>query len=102
MTVTDEFGCEDVSEVTVVVNEAVDADALPFLSDYCHEGTGSATVIIYEGTGPFNITWENVEGGEEGSTISPMIGTTEITGLFGGETYCIQILDANGCSIILP
>ena len=102
LVVTDEFGCEDTSEVTVTVNQSVDAEAEQLAADACYEDAGSVSVIIHEGTAPFTISWENVNGGQAGTTTSTSTGTTVIPGLSGGQTYCIQILDANGCTINSP
>ncbi len=102
LVVTDIYGCEDTSEVTITVNESIAANITPETADYCYDGSGSALLDISEGTGPFSVSWTDEDGTPVGSLEVPNLGTVEILGLFGGVTYCFQILDANGCVVQSP
>ena len=102
VTVTDDFGCEDEDQITVTVNESVDAAAIVLEHDQCEDGNGEVTVTVTNGTGPFTINWSNTAGGETGSATLNAIGDYLISGLNGGTTYCIDVIDNNGCGIQTP
>jgi len=102
LTVTNGNGCSATDEVTVTVNESLDATAIALSHDYCLDGTGEATVTITNGTGPFTIEWQTTTGTENGSDTLSTTGDYTITGLNGGTTYCIEVTDANGCKVQTP
>ncbi len=102
VTVTSAEGCTATDEVTVNVNESLDASAVVVENDYCEDGSGEVTVTVLNGTGPFTIEWQNTEGNEVGNANLLSIGDYTLTGLNGGTTYCIQVTDSNGCTIISP
>ena len=102
LTVTDDYGCIATDEITIQVNESVEAEALPLFADYCLDGSGAATVIISQGEGPFTINWESLSDSESGTTIQDNIGSTNIENLNGNTIYCIQIIDSNGCTNSFP
>lgn len=60
------------------------------------------TLTATNGTGPFTINWQNSSGGESGTATLDDVGDYLISGLNGGTTYCIQVIDANGCKVIAP
>ena len=99
---TDDFGCEDEDQITVTVNESVDAAAIVLEHDQCEDRNGEVTVTVTNGTGPFTINWSNTAGGETGSATLNAIGDYLISGLNGGTTYCIDVIDNNGCGIQTP
>ncbi len=99
VTITDANGCEAIADVAVRVHDEIDADVVVDVDDYCIDGSGTATVTIEEGEGPFTINWQNATGGEQGSTNLDDLGDVVIFGLNGNTTYCIEVLDANGCKI---
>jgi len=102
LTVTDENGCTDTAEVTVLVNENVIAAAVETSQDLCMDSTGEATVTVSQGNGPYTITWQTTTGTEQGTTSLNSDGSYTITGLNGGTTYCIQVTDVNGCTVQTP
>ena len=102
LTVTDEFGCENTSQMTLTVNENVVAEAIPLSADYCYDGSGSATVIISQGVGPFNISYQSQGSDEPSFMVLDDIGNVVIDGLNGNTIYCIQVTDSNGCIIDVP
>ena len=102
LTVTSADGCVATDEVTVNVNESLDANAVVVENDFCEDGSGEVTVTVLNGTGPFTIEWQNTDGNEVGNANLLSIGDYTITGLNGGTTYCIQVTDSNGCTIINP
>ena len=102
LTVTNEHGCTATDEVTINVNEAIDASALVVQNDYCEDGSGEVTVTVLNGMGPFTIEWQTTEGTEQGSDSISNPGDYIISGLNGGTTYCIEVTDANGCKVLRP
>lgn len=102
VTVTDEFGCEDEDQVTVTVNESLDATAVALHHDCCEDGSGEITITVSNGIGPFTINWQNNFGGESGSTTLNTTGAYFISGLNGGTTYCVDVVDSKGCGVQTP
>ncbi len=102
VTVTNDNGCTATDEVTVTVNEALDVSVVALSHDYCQESSGEAIVTITNGVGPFTIEWQSTLGTEYGSDTLSTTGDYTITGLNGGTTYCIQVTDANGCTVTIP
>ena len=102
LTVTDENGCTDTDEVTILVNESVEATAAELSTDLCLVGEGQAIVTVSQGNGPFTITWQSESGLESGTDILDNIGSYTIPDLTEGNTYCIEVVDANGCTVINP
>ena len=76
------------------------AAAVQATPDHCLDSSGEATVTVADGVGPFTINWQNDQGGETGTTTIDNPGDYTIPGLNGGTTYCIEVLDANGCEVI--
>ncbi|HMQ49652.1 MAG TPA: SdrD B-like domain-containing protein, partial [Saprospiraceae bacterium] len=83
VTVTDNNGCTDVDQVTVIVNEnptvSIDGDDAT-----CGYDNGSATAIPSGGESPYTYLWNNNET------------TATITDLAVG-TYTVTVTDNNGC-----
>jgi len=102
LTVTNADGCSDTDEVTVTVHESLDVSVVAISHDYCEDSSGEATVTISNGVGPFTIEWQTTAGTENGSATLSTIGDYTITDLNGGTTYCIQVTDSNGCTVITP
>ena len=98
-TLTNGNGCVSVVNFNVVVHENVTAAAVQATPDHCLDSSGEATVTVADGVGPFTINWQNDQGGETGTTTIDNPGDYTIPGLNGGTTYCIEVLDANGCII---
>ena len=96
---TNPNGCSSTINFEVVVNENVGASATVLSHDYCIAGSGELTVNITEGVGPFTINWQNNQGSEQGTTTVDELGDFIISNLNAGTTYCIEVLDANGCII---
>ena len=96
---TNQDGCESVLHFDVIVNESVDASVTGVIHDYCLDSSGTATITITEGEGPFTISWQNEVGGESGTTTISEPGEYTIPGLNGGTTYCIGVEDINGCQL---
>ena len=102
LTATSAEGCIATDDMTVIVNGYVDAGVIATSHDYCEDGSGAATVTILNGTGPFTINWQNDNGGETGSATIDNPGDYTIPDLNGDTTYCIEVIDANGCGINTP
>ncbi len=99
-TFTNAAGCPSTVTFDVVVHPNVGANVVSIQHDQCLDGSGEFTITINEGTGPFTINWQNDMGGEEGSTILNEVGDYVVSGLNGGSTYCIDVVDALGCSLL--
>jgi len=99
VTVTDEEGCTDTDEVSITVNESLDAGIIAIQQDYCEDGSGEATLTILNGSGPFNINWNSSDNSETGSDTMTNPGSITITGLNGNTTYCFYVTDSNGCIV---
>jgi gliding motility-associated-like protein len=88
-TVTDAHGCVQVTSLTVTQPSALfgtssTTDAI------CTANVGSASVTPSGGTGPYQYSW-----GAPGSLTSVM------SGLYAGNYSC-TLIDAKGCSIVIP
>ena len=97
---TNEDGCPSTVTFDVVVHPNVAADVVVIQHDHCMDGSGELTISVNEGAGPFTINWQNNTGGEQGSAVLDGIGDYVLSGLNGGTTYCIDVEDASGCSIL--
>ncbi len=102
LTVIDENGCSDTDELVVSVNASVSASVLESLSDDCQYGEGQTLLNITSGEPPFIVSWQSSDGSQQGSTTMNNLGNYNITGLDGGITYCIDIVDSNGCKVDPP
>ncbi len=88
VTITDANGCT--AQTTAVISQPVNGLALgtsttPILC--AGDSSGTAQVSITGGTAPYTTTWNH------GPT------TANITGLADG-TYCVTVVDANGCTVV--
>ncbi len=98
---TNQFGCDSIivetttllSESDCGVNGTVVGSTIP-----CEENTGSFTLNMEFGQGPFDISWTGAESGL--GTIENVGENIDFTNLSAG-TYEINITDANGFSTIL-
>jgi gliding motility-associated-like protein len=90
LTVTDAFGCTDVSSIFVVGYDTpptINSSSAIITPDSCDIGLGAITgIIINGGAAPITYDWN-------GSPSS----TADTTGLADG-TYTLTITDANGCT----
>ncbi|MEA3449219.1 MAG: gliding motility-associated C-terminal domain-containing protein [Bacteroidota bacterium] len=87
-TVTDNNGCQDSSEITVVVNENPLANISVIPSNPICEGDDAT--LIASGSGgvaPYSYEWDNGLGVGPSHTVSPTTTTT----------YCVTVTDDNGC-----
>ena len=99
--VTDEFGCTDSAEISIEVNEGVEASAVAVSHDYCLDGSGQVSITITSGTGPFIIHIQTESGDQDQFTVAEL-GTHIISGLDGNTVYCINVIDNNDCIILPP
>lgn len=89
LTVTDSNGCSEITCVELSAPDGVQIDLDAIADVDCFEGTtGLISINIASGSAPFDITWT----GPNGYTST----NEDITDLAGG-TYCVQVIDANGC-----
>jgi len=58
-------------------------------TDCVNGDDGTAELIIFQGTPPFNITWSDNVNGQTGTSLSNL----------SGDTYYATIVDNNGCSL---
>ncbi|MBK6903103.1 MAG: HYR domain-containing protein [Saprospirales bacterium] len=86
VSVTDVFGCEAESAVTVGEVASPTIDSLNSISAYCGLANGAAEVFISGGTGNYDVEWSN------GVTFPA------ITDLLPGE-YSIVVTDENDCAV---
>ena len=98
-TLTNGNGCVSVVNFEVIVNKSVEATVLATIMDYCHDGSGEALITVSEGMGPYTINWQSQDGSETGTTTISDPGDYTLSGLNGGTTYCIEVIDAKGCEI---
>ena len=98
-TLTNENGCVSVLNFEVIVNKSVEATVLATIMDYCDDGSGEALITVSEGMGPYTINWQSQDGTETGTTTLNEPGDYTLSGLNGGTTYCIEVIDAKGCEI---
>ena len=67
-------------------------------NDECQEEAGTTTLSVSGGSAPYTISWNSLDGSDAGSTVLTNDGNITIEGLIGGNTYCFEVEDANGCS----
>jgi len=92
--------CSTVWPINVVIEEPhPEAAIVETINDICQEEDGSTTISVNEGSAPYTITWTSLDGSDAGSTTLSSSGNYTIDNLIGGNTYCIEVEDANGCSI---
>jgi len=91
--------CSSVWPINIVIEEPFPEIAImETVDDICQEEEGSTTISVTNGTAPYTVTWTSIDGEDTGSTILNSEGTYTIDNLIGGNTYCIEVEDVNGCS----
>jgi len=93
VTVTDANGCTATTCATVNQGSAPSATIANVTTTPCGQSSGSITIDVLNGTGPYNYNWNN--GTATGSGTSQTEPFT-ITGLAAG-TYVITVTDASNC-----
>ncbi len=88
VTVTDANGCVSIASATITQPTQLVATMGAPNNILCAGGTGSATVTVTGGTGPYTYSWAPIGG----------TGATG-TGLTAG-IYNVTITDNNGCSVV--
>ena len=83
--VTDNQGCV-VTESFQILDQYKGVEAILYGTNCVNGNDGTATLIINNGTPPFNITWSNGVTGQQ-----------NLSGLSGG-TYSVTVEDSNGCT----
>lgn len=73
------------------------AEIVEIENDECQEEEGSTIISVTGGTSPYTISWSNADNSHTGSTVLTHQGNIELEGLIGGNTYCIEVVDSNGC-----
>lgn len=91
VTVTDTAGCATSGSVTITQPDAPTAIITNSTPSACSSNTGSATVGVSGGTGPYTYDWSN-DGPED-----PDNDLADITGLAPG-IYTVTVTDAAGCT----
>ena len=88
ITVTDDVGCIQTSQVYVNTSDALD---FTLYSTSCGNGTeGTLTALISSGTPPFTFNWSaNVPGNPQEIEV----------GNLSADTYNLSITDSNGCTL---
>ena len=86
VTVTDANGCTQTDTVMLVNPPSVLATIISSNNPLCDTSLGDATVTASGGTTPYTYIWSPAGG----------IGTIG-TGLSGGISYAVSVMDANGC-----
>ena len=93
-----ETGCYSVWPDNIEILEPFPiAEIVQINNDVCQEEQGSTIISISGGTSPYTITWTSTDGTHSGTSILNNPGNIELDGLIGGNTYCIEVEDANGC-----
>lgn len=82
VTVTDSYGCEVTSSVTLAEPTAVVAMVMD-------NGNGTATATASGGAAPYTYQWDPNANNQT---------TATATGLIAGEVYYVVVTDANGCT----
>ncbi len=85
VTVTDNNGCSQSATVTVTQPGNISLITTATVSA-CSANTGSASVTVSGGTGPYTYLW------------NPSGGTTSLISGLSGGSYTVMVTDANGCS----
>lgn len=94
-----ETGCFSVWPTNIEIAEPFPmAEIIQTENDQCQEEEGSTIVSVTGGTAPYTISWSNEDGSHSETTILNNAGNIELEGLIGGNTYCIEVEDSNGCS----
>ena len=88
VTVTDDNGCTDITEVNVAPGESIELESSSTPSACGDVGTGSISISPTTGNGPFTYTYENGIGNSDSG---------EVSNLAAGE-YNVTVTDDNGCS----
>lgn len=86
LTMTDAVGCESIEVFNLTASDSISFDATVVHDSPCtSQPDGSISVIVTGGDGNYDVSW------------SPNLGTSlEITAL-GEGTYCLTVVDENGC-----
>jgi large repetitive protein len=84
VTITDNNGCSVVSTVTINQPAALTTNIVG-TNPLCSSGTGSATVTVNGGTGPYTYLW------------TPVGGTGPTANNLSAGSYTVNITDNNGC-----
>jgi len=91
--------CSSVWPINIVIEEPFPEVAImETINDVCQEEEGSTTISVNNGSAPYTITWTSLDGTDTGSTVLMSEGVYTIDNLIGGNTYCIEVEDSNGCS----
>ncbi|MGC9331590.1 MAG: hypothetical protein ACP5DZ_06920, partial [Bacteroidales bacterium] len=86
-TVTDNNGCQDSSEITVVVNENPLANISVTPNPVCEGDYATLQASGSGGVAPYDYVWDHGLGVGPSQTVSPSSATT----------YCVTVTDDNGC-----
>jgi len=91
--------CSSVWPINIVIEEPYpEVSIMETVNDICQEEAGSTTISVSNGSAPYTITWTALDGTDTGSTVLNNEGVYTIDNLIGGNTYCIEVEDANGCT----
>lgn len=85
--VTDINGCTVEEYFTISASNGVLATINK--TDCVNGDDGTANLVIFQGTPPFNITWSDNVNGQTGFTLNNL----------SGDTYYATIVDTNGCTL---
>lgn len=94
-----ESGCQDVwPDVIVIAEPLPTVNIVTIQHDFCQIGAGSTTINVQEGDWPYTVSYSSEDGTQTASYTLNSPGQFTIPALKGGETYCIEVIDQNGCS----
>lgn len=92
-------GCQDIWPTSIIIEEPEpDANLIAEIDDSCQQSEGSVTINVSGGSYPYIVNWSSLDGTHSGSDTISFHGNITIENLIGGNTYCFDILDNNGCS----
>ena len=87
VTVWDANGCVNSDTITLSNPPSVVANITSFSNPLCNTSTGIASVSASGGTQPYSYTWFPAGGNNSTGT-----------GLLGGISYTVEVVDSNGCT----
>jgi gliding motility-associated-like protein len=100
ITVTDANGCTFTDNVTLDAPDTFEVLVSPndqtpgqlYLLSCFGDCTGSLTALVTGGTAPFTYAWTDGLGN--------IIGSEDTANNLCADNYCVQVTDANGCSVV--